>query len=285
MKFTVKEADARKRLDHVLSTKFPQVSRSFLQNLIEESRITVNNEQQKTGYKLRLNDVVRVDYNFDELSQEEIELPILYEDDDCVVIDKPSGVLTHSKGAFNPEGTVASFIRPKLKESDGDRAGIVHRLDRATSGVLITARTLDAMKWLQKQFSSRKVKKTYYAVIVGEPEMAKAVIEVPIERNPRDPKTFRPGTSGKPAITEYEVIKTGNGYSLVRLQPTTGRTHQLRVHLKFIGHPIVGDVIYEGEKADRMLLHAETLELTLPSRVRKTFTAPLPDDFHAILKR
>lgn len=276
--------DVRKRLDAYLSEHIPQVSRSFLQNLIDKGTITVNGQMQKTGYKLRADDSVEVDYDFTILDQEEIDLPILYEDEDCIVINKPLSVLSHSKGAFNPEGTVGSFIRPKLNGLEGDRAGIVHRLDRATSGVIIAAKDATALSWLQKQFSQRKVKKTYYAVIKGAPKLKKAVIEVAIERNPRDPKTFRPGSRGKPATTEYEVIEEGPTYSLVKLMPKTGRTHQLRVHLKYLGHPIVGDTIYDGEAAERLFLHAQQLEITLPNRIRSTFEAPLPPEFRAILK-
>lgn len=277
--------DVRRRLDAYLSEHIPQVSRSFLQNLIDKGTIKVNGTMQKTGYKLRANDTIEVDYDFTVLEQEKIDLPILYEDDDCIVINKPLGVLSHSKGAFNPEGTVGSFIRPKLNGLEGDRAGIVHRLDRATSGVIIAAKDATALSWLQKQFSQRKVKKTYYAVIKGAPKLKKAVIEVAIERNPRDPKTFRPGSRGKPATTEYEVVEEGPTYSLIKLMPKTGRTHQLRVHLKYLGHPIVGDTIYDGEAAERLFLHAEQLEITLPNRERKTFEAPLPSEFRAIIKQ
>ena len=284
MKFTPTDNDVRKRLDIYLSEQLPQVTRSFLQNLIDQGKITVNGDMQKTGYKLRAGDTITADFDFTVLKQEEIDLPIIYEDEDCIVINKPLGVLSHSKGAFNPEGTVGSFIRPKLKDLDGDRGGIVHRLDRATSGVMIAAKDATSLSWLQKQFSQRKVKKTYYAVIKGAPKLKQAIIEVAIERNPRDPKTFRPGSRGKPATTEYEVIEEGPTYSLVKLMPRTGRTHQLRVHLKYLGHPIVGDTIYDGQPAERLFLHAQQLEITLPNRTRSTFEAPLPPEFHAIIK-
>ena len=285
MKLKPTADDARKRLDVYVSEHVTVVSRSFLQNLIEKGTITVNGEQQKTGYKVKAGDTVDIEYDFTVLKQEDIDLPVLYEDDDCIVVIKPLGVLSHSKGVFNPEGTVASFIQPKLTGLEGERAGIVHRLDRATSGVMIAAKNATAASWLQKQFSQRKVKKTYYAVIAGAPKLPKAVVDVPIERNPRDPKTFKPGNAGKPATTEYEVIESGPTYSLVKLMPTTGRTHQLRVHLKYLGHPIVGDVIYEGEPAERLFLHAQRLEITLPNRKRSIFEAPLPPEFHAILKK
>jgi 23S rRNA pseudouridine1911/1915/1917 synthase len=284
MKLRPTKDETQQRLDHYLTQKLPQVTRSFLQKLSEDKKITVNGTVQKNGYKLKPGDRVEVDHDFSDMKPAEIDLPVIYEDEYCLVINKPPGVLTHSKGAFNPEGTVASFAMPKTTGMEGDRAGIVHRLDRATSGVIIVAKDPKTMSFLQKQFSQRKVKKTYYAAVNGTPEIVKALIEVPIERNPKDPKTFRPGTTGKPAITEYEVIEQALDRSLLVLKPATGRTHQLRVHLKYIGHPIIGDTIYDGEPADRMYLHAGKLEITLPGGHRKTFEAPLTRDFHAILK-
>jgi 23S rRNA pseudouridine1911/1915/1917 synthase len=275
---------AGQRLDVYAVAEIKQLSRSSVRQLIDEGKVLVNGKQVKSGYKVRANEEIDIDYDLKELEQiPEIDLPVIYEDDDCLVVIKPAGILTHSKGAFNPEATVGTFIAPKLSGLSGDRAGIVHRLDRATSGIIICAKNEDAMTWLQKQFSQRKVKKTYYAVIEGTLEPKEAVIEVPIERNPRDPKTFKPGLSGKPAVTRYKVVETVNGKSLVELSPTTGRTHQLRVHLKYLEHPILGDTIYEGAPADRMYLHAERLELTLPNKERKVFEASLPPEFRAIL--
>jgi 23S rRNA pseudouridine1911/1915/1917 synthase len=210
----------------------------------------------------------------------DIDLPVLYEDDDCVVINKPAGVLTHTQSSFNTEATVASFLRNRAEGLEGERAGVVHRLDRATSGVLIGAKQQSALAWLQKQFAQRKVKKTYIAVVEGAPREHTAIIDMPIERNPKAPATFRVGPQGKRAITHYTVVQSGAGKSLVELRPETGRTHQLRVHLAQIGHPIVGDPIYgHGSFGDRLFLHAQSLEITLPNRERKTFTAPLPDTF------
>lgn len=283
MKLSPTAFETKQRLDHFLTEKLPQVSRSFLTRLSEDGKITVNGSVQKNGYKLKANDKVELDFDFTDLKPAEITLPILYEDDDCLVIDKPAGVLSHSKGAFNPEGTVASFVEPKYSGDKGERAGIVHRLDRATSGLIIVAKNPPATSWLQKQFSQRKVKKTYFAIINGKPEHDQAVIEVPIERNPKDPKTFRPGNTGKPALTEYKVIETNSKRSLLQLMPTTGRTHQLRVHLKYIGHPIIGDPIYDGEPAERMYLHAGKLEITLPNGERKVFESPTPVEFNTIL--
>ncbi|HKR81837.1 MAG TPA: RluA family pseudouridine synthase [Candidatus Saccharimonadales bacterium] len=273
------------RLDVFVLDNMPRLSRAFAQKLCDQSKVTVNGKTAKAGYKLRGGDQVAIDYDEAELDQiPPIDLPILYEDDDCVVINKPVGVLTHSKGEFNPEATIATFMRDKLQDMGGNRAGIVHRLDRATSGVIICAKNVRALSFLQKQFSQRKVKKTYNAVVVGVLEPAEAIIDMAIERNPKAPATFRVGPNGKSAITHYKTLQTGASNSLVELKPETGRTHQLRVHLAHVGHPIVGDVLYHGKSADRLYLHALSLEITLPNRERKVFKAPLPAAFNAILK-
>lgn len=167
---------------------------------------------------------------------------------------------------------------------NGERAGIVHRLDRATSGVMICAKTPEALSWLQKQFSQRKVKKSYAAVVEGVLKEEEAVIDMPIERNPRKPQLFRVGINGKPAATAYKVLKSNRKLSLLALKPTTGRTHQLRVHLEHLGHPILGDTFYGGKPADRLYLHASSLEITLPNRERKVFKVPMPPQFEELIK-
>jgi 23S rRNA pseudouridine1911/1915/1917 synthase len=271
-----------KRLDQRVVELIPELSRAFGTKLIERGKVTVNGEiQTKPGYKLREGDDIRIDYDISEREQiPSIKLNVLYEDDDCVVINKPVGLLTHSKGEFNPEATVESWLRERIKQPfDTPRGGIVHRLDRATSGVMICAKTPEALKWLQRQFAQRRTKKTYFAVVGGKFKQPEAIIDMPVERNPKAPATFRVGHNGKSAVTHYKVLMQNDDFSLVELKPETGRTHQLRVHLHHIGHPIVGDPLYGGKEHKRMMLHAEQLELTLPSRERKVFTAPLPKEF------
>ena len=283
--YQVVDEDVGKRIDSFLASKLPELSRSFIKKLDNEGRVTVNGEAEKASYKLRAKDRVALDYKLEQLDEiPDIDLPVLYEDDDCLVINKPVGILTHSKGAFNPEATVATFIKDKVKVPEGDRAGIVHRLDRATSGVMIAAKTPEALSWLQKQFSQRRTKKTYVAVVSGQIYPPEAIIDMPIERNPKKPQTFRTGQNGKPASTTYKVLGQGNGLTLVELKPLTGRTHQLRVHLEKIGHPILGDTLYGGPDAPRLLLHALSLEITLPNKQRKIFEAPLPKIFRDIIK-
>ena len=279
------ELSRAERLDQYVVRQQPSLSRGFAVRLIQDGDVLVNGEPQlKAGYKVRQSDQVTI--GFDEgkaVVFPEIELPVIYEDDDCVVIDKPVGLLTHSKGAFNPEATVSTWLRSRMKAPKGERAGIVHRLDRATSGVMICAKTPEALSWLQKQFSQRKVKKTYLAVVEGTLKEGQAIIDMPIERNPKKPQTFRVGSNGKSAVTAYRVLKTDGKLSLLELKPTTGRTHQLRVHLERLGHPIVGDTFYGGQPAPRLYLHARELEVTLFDRQRKVFEAPIPPRFEELL--
>lgn len=274
------------RLDQKVVELLPELSRSFAARLVEEGKVSVNEQiVTKAGYKLRDGDTVHVDFDLSTLAQvPAIDLPVLYEDNDCVVINKPIGVLSHSKGAFNPEPTVASWLRSRLRDGlVGERAGIVHRLDRATSGVMIAAKTPVALAWLQKQFAQRRTHKTYFAIVAGQMPHEHAMIDMPIERNPLKPQTFRTHSNGKSALTEYWVREATSRYSLLELRPQTGRTHQLRVHLSTLGHPILGDAVYGGEPANRLYLHAEKLELTLPSHERRSFEAPLPDTFRGIM--
>jgi len=297
------EISRAERLDMRIVAMEPRLTRSAATKLINDGKVTVNGKViTKAGHKIRAGDEVALDFDLERAQAiPSIELPIIYEDEDCVVLNKPIGLLTHSKGAFNPEATVASWLGEHLSEQgktelldldkevaigspNNPRAGIVHRLDRATSGVIIGAKTPAALAWLQKQFAQRNVKKIYYAVIEGRLELDEAMIDMPIGRNPKAPATFRLDANGKPAKTQYRVIKGNDRYSLVELKPETGRTHQLRVHLANLGHPIVGDPIYDGAPADRMFLHAKTLELTLPSRKREVFEAPLPPEFEEMVR-
>jgi 23S rRNA pseudouridine1911/1915/1917 synthase len=273
------------RIDAFLAKALPEHSRSFWQKRCDSHDVLVNDETIKTNYRLKMGDVVTVTIAAkpDFTGQ---KLPVLYEDDDVIVINKPSGVLTHSKGVESSEFTVADFVRPLTTDGvDTNRPGIVHRLDRGTSGIIIAAKNPEAKRWLQGQFSKRNVKKTYLALVEGHLKEPEALLSLPIERNPKKPQTFRVGANGKPAETSYHVDKSYREYDLVLLYPRTGRTHQLRVHMHYLHHPIVGDHVYgDAHKTlNRMFLHAYTLELTLPSRERKVFTAPLPEELRAFL--
>ena len=215
------------------------------------------------------------------------DIEVIFEDEDVLVMNKPSGTLSHAKGLTPEEFTVADFVRRHMHEADDEsnRPGIVHRLDRDTSGIIIAAKDEAAKKHLQRQFQDRKAKKTYIAVVNGTPKQSEAFIDLPLARNPKRPSSFRVDPKGKSSQTSYKVLGSNDKYSVIELKPITGRTHQLRVHMAYIGTPIVGDVLYEGGKSplNRLCLHAQSLEITLPSSERKTFSAPLPSDMQELV--
>lgn len=283
-KFKVGKSDTGKRVDVYIAEKLPKFTRSSLKELFENGHISDDKNILKPSHRLSTDEVLSVDTALLTSKPPRINIPVIYEDDDVVVMDKPPGILTHSKGALNNEPTVAGFLTGKLtdKSLSGNRAGIVHRLDRGTSGLIIGAKHASALKHLQRQFSNRQVKKIYKAVVEGRPTPEAAVIDAPIERNPKRPQTFRVSPQGRTAQTEYNVVDTlqkGNKhYSLLELKPVTGRTHQLRVHMAYIGHPLVGDVVY-GHDDGPLLLHATGLELNLPDGSRQRFELPMPSSF------
>lgn len=276
--------EVKTRLDHYLAMQYTDISRAFLQKLCNTDQVLVNGKPEKSGFKLKSRDHVNVLYDMDAIEKiEDIELPILYQDDNLLVINKPAGIISHSRGKYWHEPSVASFIR-QVTSQEGERAGIVHRLDRATSGVMVCARNDKTMAFLQKQFADRTVKKVYMAVVSGHMDPQEAIIDMPIERNPKSPSTFKVGSNGKSAQTRYVVLESTNKYDLVRLLPTTGRTHQLRVHLLQQGHSIIGDTLYKGITSDRLYLHAHQITIHLQGGTAKTFTAPLPKEFETMMK-
>ena len=268
------------RLDIYLSTKFDTtISRSLWQKYIKAGYVSVNNKVATTP-KFEVDETDEIALNLPEKEQTDVDLPILYEDDDVIVVNKPSGLLTHAKGGLSDEPTVAEIIHPKTSfATDTDRPGIVHRLDRDTSGLLIIAKNPESAAHLQRQFAERTAKKTYIAITDGKPKLNAAKIDLPIGRNPSAPSTFRIDPNGKPAQTTYHVLAENDAQSLVELKPTTGRTHQLRVHLAHLNAPILGDRVYGKSSECRMMLHAQKLEITLPSGERKVFEAAIPDEF------
>ena len=268
------------RLDIYLSTKFDTtISRSLWQKYIKAGYVSVNSKVVTTP-KFEVDETDEIALDLPEKEQADVDLPILYEDDDVIVVNKPSGLLTHAKGGLSDESTVAEIIRPKTSfATDTDRPGIVHRLDRDTSGLLIIAKNPESAAHLQRQFAERTAKKTYIAITDGKPKLNAAKIDLPIGRNPSAPSTFRIDPNGKPAQTTYHVLAENDAQSLVELKPTTGRTHQLRVHLAHLNAPILGDRVYGKSSDCRMMLHAQKLEVALPSGERKVFEAAIPDEF------
>ena len=272
----------KRRLDSQLAKNNPENSRSTWQKHIKSGFISVNGKIV-TSPKYEITDVDQISIIIPELPDySDNNIPIIYIDDNVIVVNKPCGILSHAKGVYSDKFTVADFFRRySTYNLNTNRSGIIHRLDRNTSGVMIGARNQKTAILLQKQFSDRKVKKVYYAILVGTPKLKLANIDLPIGRNPSAPSTFKVDINGKSAVTKYEIIESNEKYSFVKLQPQTGRTHQLRVHMKYIGTPILGDKIY-GKSADRMYLHAESLEITIPNGNRRIFTALIPDDFTII---
>ena len=270
---------SKRRLDVVLAERHPEYSRSTWQKYIKSGNIFVNNSPAKSP-KQEVTEADRIEINLPSAADYSNQaLPILYIDDDVSVITKPAGILTHSKGALNDEFTVADFFRRYTTVGlNTNRPGIVHRLDRDTSGVLIGARTPESAARLKKQFAERKTKKYYLAIVDGILKQPHAKIDVPLGRNPAAPSIWRPGVNGKPAQTVYKALAHRDGKSLVLLRPLTGRTHQLRVHLRHVGAPITGDRVY-GVPAARLFLHAYSLEITIAPGDRRTFTAPIPREF------
>lgn len=261
------EPEKKERLDILMVKKYKSYNRSSLQKFIKSGFVTVDGET-----------ILKPNQKFPETAQLELKVPeelknsdlvpdVIYEDENVLVLNKPAGLLSMAKGEYCPEKTLEDF------------GLLVHRLDRDTSGVVILAKTPAVQSFLRRQFQERTAHKTYYAVVTGELKLPAARIDLPIARDLKRPTTFRVDASGKPSETFYQVVDSNGAHSLVELRPTTGRTHQLRVHLKYLGHPIVGDPVYGGEAADRLYLHAAALEITLPGGKRKTFTAKLPESF------
>lgn len=277
----IKFKATKMRSDVILAHMHPTYSRAALAKLFDKGLVKYEGRTLKPGDKLLSNVKLEADLSSLQQTSQKLDLPILYEDEDVLVINKPAGVLTHVQGPFNPEATVASFVRERTAELSGERAGIVHRLDRPTSGVMIAAKHGRALSFLQKQFANRTVKKTYVAIVQGHLPEKEAVIDMPIERNPKTPSRFRVGINGKPAKTRYKVLHESDDASLIELYPETGRTHQLRVHLAELKHPIIGDPLYgSGKHNDRLYLHAHSLEIVLPHETEaKMFSAPIPDEF------
>jgi len=279
------------RIDKYLSLDLVEMSRSQLKQCMQT--LTVNGKAVKPGRKVFPGDQIALEYTelqvIPGLKPENIPFVILYEDEDVMVINKPQGMIVHP-GSGNYTGTVVNGLLAhcldleKNFSTSGLRPGIVHRLDKDTSGVLITAKNVRAHEFLSEQFRNTQVMKTYLAVIKGSLPKQEDIIDIPVKRDPRHRKKFTTAlTGGRRAITHYQIIKTFTGYSLVRLKPKTGRTHQLRVHLKHLRAPVLGDPIYSRQDTHYpnagLMLHALELGIVLPNGQKQKFTAQLPDSF------
>lgn len=295
-RFEIGPDSAGLRLDHFLTRELPGYSRARLQSWIEEGRVRASGAARKPSYKLRQGDVVEVEPR--ELAPlkavaEEIPLEILYEDADVVAINKPAGLVVHA-GAGRSSGTLVNALLyhfGNLSTAGGDlRPGIVHRLDKGTSGVLLVARTDAAHRHLAAQFANRQVEKTYLALVEGAPKQECGEINSPITRDPvRRTRMTARLEHGRSACTWWRVLECLRGYALLEVRIGTGRTHQIRVHLASIGHPVAGDTLYGGASRPkgkaplhRPWLHAWRITFVSPSTgERVSVEAPLPDELVA----
>lgn len=296
MQLVVEKADAGKRLDAFLHERLAEFSRSRLQSWIKIGHVLVDGSPVKASHLLRGREIIAVTPA--ELAPlkafpQALPLRILYEDAGIVVVDKPPGMVVHA-GAGHSEGTLVNALLhhfKNLSSLNGDlRPGIVHRLDRDTSGVMVAARTDAAHQELARQFQERSVEKTYLALVERVPRRSEGRIETPIARDPvRRTRMTTRLASGRHALTAFETIQTFAGEAaLLRVRIGTGRTHQIRVHLASIGHPVVGDRLYGASAKpglSRFFLHSSRLGLSLPGTgERKSFESPLPDDLESYLR-
>lgn len=283
------------RLDVFIARREPGLSRSRIRHLIDEGLVTVGGEQAKASTKVTQADEITVvvpPVQETELEAEDIPLTVVYQDADIIVVDKPAGLTVHPAPG-HPRGTLVNALLaacPDLKGIGGElRPGIVHRLDKDTSGLIVVAKNDRAMRALQLQLRERQVKKTYIALVRGVPDPREGTIEAPIGRNPKNRKKMAVVAGGRESTTKYrvaEVVADGQ-YALLEVEPVTGRTHQIRVHLSAIGHPIVGDTTYGGRSAllSRQFLHAAKLGFVLPANQRMIeFESPLPPDLRGVLE-
>jgi len=293
LEFRVEEA--ARRLDRYIADRCPELSRSEVQRLIKEGLVLVNEAPAKASYGPVPGDWITVYLPQEEktLVPEEIPLDILFEDEYLLVINKPAGLVVHPSPGHEAGTLVNALLayRPDLVRAnlDPQRPGIVHRLDRETSGVLVVAATAQVQRALQQQFKSREVEKIYLALVYGRLLPLRAAIEAPIGRDPRDRKKMKVLREGKYARTEYHVREHLAESTFLEATLLTGRTHQLRVHFASIGHPVVGDRVYgprhQRIDAPRQMLHSWRLRFSHPiTKERMEFAAPLPEDFDRVLK-
>jgi 23S rRNA pseudouridine1911/1915/1917 synthase len=287
-----------KRLDIFLVEVLPEFSRSRLQTLIRDGRVTVNGiPAKKSGQMLATGAEVRVVIPppvSTTLTPEDIPLDVIFENEDVLVVNKPAGMVVHPS-AGHETGTLVHAVLahvPDLQGINGEvRPGVVHRLDKDTSGVIILAKNEKAIAFLQNQFRERTTEKTYLALVDGAPPTPSGRVEAPIGRDPSHRKrmAIRPPGKGRDAASEYRTLDSFEAHTLLAVHPLTGRTHQVRLHCAFLGCPIAGDTLYGRKKPTlplkRHFLHAFRLKIILPGETTpREFSAPLPDDLARVLE-
>ena len=295
--YIVSQEEKGKRLDTYIPSVDTDITRTSAQRLIEDGNILVNGKNAKVSYKIQENDKISVEIPEPkqiELKAQNIPIEIIYEDSDIIVVNKPKGMVVHPANG-NPDGTLVNAIMAICKDSlsgiGGEiRPGIVHRIDKDTSGLLIVAKNDNAHVKMSEQIKNHEVKKTYIALVRGVFKENEATIDMPIGRSPSDRKKMAVNKNGKNAITHIKVLKRFDKYTLLKVNIETGRTHQIRVHLSHIGYPIVGDYTYSNGKnefgVEGQMLHAKELEFKHPITGKILhLEAKLPDYFEEVLQK
>lgn len=293
---TIKVKEENVRLDLYIAKEKPELSRTMIQKLIENGNILVNDSKKKLSYKVGINDIITIEMpevKEVNLKPQEIPIEVVYEDNDIIVVNKPKGLVVHPANG-NPDGTLVNAIMAICKDSlsgiGGElRPGIVHRLDKDTSGLLIIAKNDKAHIAMSNQIKNREVKKIYIALVRGVVKEDEATIDMPIGRSTKDRKKMAITKNGKQAITHFKVLKRYPKYTLLEIKIDTGRTHQIRVHMAEIGHPVVGDMVYSNGKNDfgieGQMLHAKSLDFKHPITGKQMhLTAELPEYFKKVIE-
>lgn len=295
--FTTPKNFSNSRLDKFLAQQFPEFSRAHIQNLIREGKVTVNKRLVKPNYLLKENDIVEADITqpkkTETIPDPFIELDIVYEDKDIIIINKPAGLIVHPSATRGVKTLVNALLAyyPKIKNVGEDklRPGIVHRLDKDTSGLMIIAKNNESFNYLKNLFKNKQVEKRYLALVKENLSKTEGKISLKISRSKSAPtKQATSATQGREALTYYKVVKRFEDYDLVDASPKTGRMHQIRVHFNAIGHPVAGDKKYGGKNQlkglDRHFLHSYYLKFKLSNGEIKEFKIDLPKDLDAALK-
>lgn len=280
--FKVESEESAERLDRLAARRLG-MSRGVIQRLIKDGRLLVEGVERDPSYKLRGGERVEAQVEDTGLRPEHISVPVLYEDESLLVVDKPSGIVVHP-GAGNVTGTLVNALldRDIAGGEDPIRPGVVHRLDRDTSGVMVLAKGEPAYSWLVEKLSKREVRRIYRAVVSGSGLPPSGTVDAPVGRDPENPTPMAAGV-GKPAVTHFEVLEEVEKHAMLRVRLETGRTHQIRVHLSAIGHPVYADPLYgEPIEGRRLWLHAESLAFVHPVTGEPLeLESPLPEDLRS----
>jgi pseudouridine synthase, rluA family len=294
---TVEESDIDRRIDVFLANKLESFSRSYIQDLIKKGKVTINGKAVKANYRLREGESVVLDIPKPEpleILPENIPLDILYEDDDVILVNKPKGMVVHP-AAGHYSGTLVNALlyhcRDNLSGINGVlRPGIVHRIDMDTTGVIIACKNDNAHQHIAKQLAEHSITRKYVAIVTGNLKDDEGVVNAPIARSKNDRKKMAVDKEGKTAVTHYKVLERLNNYTYIECVLETGRTHQIRVHMSYIHHPLLGDEVYSGKKESMKLegqcLHARVLGFIHPrTNEYMEFEAPIPEYFNEILRK